>query len=52
MDKIKEEEEEEIIEKKVVDIVQRYMESQKELMEMVVDLFKRLDNPLLKKLLE
>lgn len=38
--------------KKIDDIMKRYMESQKELMEMLADIFIRLNNPLLKKLLE
>jgi hypothetical protein len=38
--------------KKVQDIIDRYLDSQKELMEMFVDIFTRLNNPLLKKLLE
>lgn len=51
MEKIAEVEEENAP-KKIDDIIKRYMESQKELMEMLVDIFVRLNNPLLKKLLE
>jgi adenylosuccinate synthase len=38
--------------KKIDDIMKRYMESQKELMEMLTDIFIKLNSPLLKKLLE
>ena len=54
MEKIEEVEEEvqEVQEpKKIDDIIKRYLESQKELMEMLVDIFIKLNSPLLKKLL-